>query len=318
MPIPTNHLFNPSVKAFGTASGPRGPTHSQVSTGAPLVIIGIEVDPNHLTFTPPAASHNLLLSEIAKFCLRRPKKVGVKVAGSSSFPLKKWQCLAGWLNWSFNVYPHLCPCLNNIYHKIGGKERGEELIYVNNEIRADLVWAADHISKSDGVHLIRSFYWPLESACLTIYCDTSLTSMGFWLPDENVGYHSPIPPNFIPHNLPARDWILPYESLCVLSALQHAADNLLMIHESDSRIVIFTDSNNTVNIFSSMRCQPLYNPILRHATDILLTSRLQLRVIHVPGEMNIMADLLSRGQLMDALTVHPFEPPSVRLGWTGC
>jgi len=33
----------------------------------PLVIIGIEVDPNHLTFTLPAASRDLLLSEIAKF-----------------------------------------------------------------------------------------------------------------------------------------------------------------------------------------------------------------------------------------------------------
>ena len=233
------------------------------------------------------------------------------------FPLKKWQCLAGWLNWLFNVYPHLCPCLNNVYHKIEGKEKGEELIYINNEIWADLVWVADHISKSDGVHLIQSIYWPLESACLTIYCDTSLTRMGFRLPDENLGYHSPIPSNFIPHNLPAWDWILPYESLCVLLALQHAADNLPMIWESDSCIVIFTNSSNTINIFSSLQCQPLYNPILHHAADILLISRLQLHMIHVPGLMNIMADLLSRGQLIEALThnsnltVHPFEPPPV-------
>jgi len=125
----------------------------QVS-GAHLVIIGIEVDSNHLTFTLPAASRNLLLSEIVKFCQQYAKKVGVKATGSSSFPLKKWQHLAGWLNWSFNVYAYLRPCLNNIYHKIGGKEQGEELIYINKEIQADLVWAADHISKSDGVHLI--------------------------------------------------------------------------------------------------------------------------------------------------------------------
>ena len=105
----------------------------QVS-GAPLVIIGIEVDSNRLTFILPAASCNLLLSEITKFCQWHAKKVGAKATGSSSFPLKKWQCLAGWLNWSFNVYPHLHPCLNNIHDKIGGKEQGEELIYVNNEI----------------------------------------------------------------------------------------------------------------------------------------------------------------------------------------
>jgi len=193
---------------------------------------------NHLTFTLPAASRNLLLLEITKFCQRRPKKAGAKATGSSSFPLKKWQCLAGWLNWAFNIYPHLCPCLNNVYHKIGGKEQGEELIYVNSEIQADLVWAADHISKSDSVHLIWSFYWPLESACLTIDCDASLTRMRFWLSDENHGYHLPNPPKFIPHNLPAQNWILPYESLCILLVLQHAANNLPMIWESDSHVVI--------------------------------------------------------------------------------
>ena len=66
----------------------------QVS-GALLVIIGIEVDPNSLTFTLPAASHNLLLSKIAKFCQWHAKKLRAKATGSSSFPLKKWQCLAG-------------------------------------------------------------------------------------------------------------------------------------------------------------------------------------------------------------------------------
>jgi len=85
--------------------------------------------------------------------------------------------------------------------------------------------------------------------------------------------------------------------------------------------VIFTDSSNTINIFSSLQYQPLYNPILCLATDILLTSRLQLHMVHLPGLMNIMADLLSRGQLMEALTrnpnltIHSFEP--LLYGWGG-
>jgi hypothetical protein len=139
--------------------------------------------------------------------------------------------------------------------------------------------------------------WPLDSADITIYCDASLTGMGFWLRDENLGFHSPNPPGFIPQNMPARDWILPYESLCVASALQHAADLL----PPDSRVVTFTDSNNTVAIFSTLRCQPLYNPLVRYAADILMNSRLHLRVLRIPGELNRIADFLSRGQLMDAL-----------------
>jgi hypothetical protein len=105
-----------------------------------------------------------------------------------------------------------------------------------------------------------------------------------------------------------------------VSALQHAADQL----PPNSRVVIFTDSNNTIAMFSTLHCQPLYNPLVRYAADILMNSRLHLRVLHIPGELNRIANFLSRGQLMDVLndnldlTVHPFEPPPLRLGLSGC
>ena len=153
------------------------------------------------------------------------------------------------------VYPHLHPCLNNIYPKIGGKERGDELIYVNNEICADLLWTANRLSNSDGVHFIQSLDWPLNSANLTIYCDTSLTGMGFWLPDDNLGFQSPNPLSFIPRNLPAHEWILPYESLCRVLALQHAAADSL---PPESHVMIYTDSSNMVAIFSTLCCLPFY------------------------------------------------------------
>ena len=51
--------------------------------GALLVIIGIKIDSNCLTFTLPAASHDLLLSEIAKFCQWHAKKVRAKATCSS-------------------------------------------------------------------------------------------------------------------------------------------------------------------------------------------------------------------------------------------
>jgi len=289
----------------------------QVS-GSPLIIIGIEVDPNRLMFTLSSDARRSLIDDISKFCQKRVKRKGAKATGSSAFSLKCWQRLAGWLNWAFNIYPLLCPCLNHLYHKIGKKDRAEELIFVNSDVRSDLSWAAEHLEQSDGVHLLCSISWSPSEADTTLYCDASLTGMGFWYPELNIAFHASNPPNFVPASSPAKERILPYECLCVVSALQHAAESM----PPHFRIVIFTDSDNTVAMFSSLRCLPWYNPLLRYAVDLLLSHDLQLCVLHVPGHLNIIADFISRTHLSDAiyaspgLEILPFEPPPLRLGPT--
>jgi hypothetical protein len=67
-------------------------------------------------------------------------------------------------------------------------------------------------------------------------------------------------------------------------------------------------------MFSSLRALPEYNCILKAAVDILLRSRLNLRVLHIAGEKNDVADALSRGKFIRALQLQPglsirtFEP----------
>ena len=67
-------------------------------------------------------------------------------------------------------------------------------------------------------------------------------------------------------------------------------------------------------MFNSLKALPEYNCILKAAVDILLRCDFQLRVLHVAGELNIVADALSRAEFMKALRVHPgliiktFEP----------
>jgi hypothetical protein len=85
------------------------------------------------------------------------------------------------------------------------------------------------------------------------------------------------------------------------------------------RIVIFTDNTNTV-MFNSMRGLPAYNYILRSSVDVRLKSSHQLRVLHVGGQKNGVADAISRRDLVRALFLHPglrirfFEPPQLSLG----
>jgi hypothetical protein len=80
------------------------------------------------------------------------------------------------------------------------------------------------------------------------------------------------------------------------------------------RFVIYTDNLNTVDIFNTFRALPPYNHLLTAAVDILLHGEHELRVLHVPGVNNNVADALSRFNfttallLVPELKIMPFQP----------
>jgi len=226
-------------------------------SGLTLPIIGIEVDPNCLTYTLVSAARHDLIDEMKKFCRRRITKAGRRT-GSSSYPLKQWQRLAGWLNWSFNVFPLLRPGLCNVYQKMRGKSEPNDLIFVNNAVRDDLTWTIDHMSRSLGIHIVRSLSWEPENADITIFCDACLSGMGFWYLDTNRAFVSVTPMDLMPLGTPANDHILPFEFLCIVMALCHASWHV----GPNCKNIIFTDSLNTVDIFSTLQATPLYNTLL--------------------------------------------------------
>ena len=86
-----------------------------------------------------------------------------------------------------------------------------------------------------------------------------------------------------------------------------------MLHHS--KIIVYTDSMNTVNIFSLLRCLPEFNPLLRHCVDIIITRVFQIQVLHIPGEHNAVADAISHcdflqaKQLILGLQIQNFKPP---------
>jgi hypothetical protein len=273
-------------------------------SGSPLTVIGIDVDPNAMTLTLPPKARADLLAEITDFCHLPDGVRGVK------HTLRRWQRLAGWLNWAFNVFPLLRPCLNNFYPKIAGKDAPNQTIWTNVPVRRDLEWAANHIRTSDGVHLLRSFDWGIDDADVVIFCDACLEGMDFWYPNLDSGFYAPVPV------AASSEFISVYEALCVLSTLEHASSRL----DAPSRIIIFTDNSNTVDMFASLRAPPQYNEILKASVDIRLATEHQLRVLHVPGKRNEVADAISRRLFAQALTLRPqltftlFEPPRVTLG----
>jgi hypothetical protein len=272
--------------------------HKQVS-GCPLTIIGIEVDPNQMTLMLPQPAKERLIAELRYWTAKPPR------ASSGSFKLKHWERLAGWFNWALNVYPLLRPALNNIYAKMAGKREKDKRLYINNAVRDDLNWALSHIESSVGVQLFKSFSWSPSSADFTIYCDACPEGLGFWYPISNEAYYASTPVS-VPTNA-----IFYFESLSVLSALV----NVQTRASRGSKILIYTDNLITVDMFRSLRCLPPYNRLLKRAVDILLKNDYSLRVLHVPGEENTVADALSRVQFSVAMQFAPnlrfstFYPP---------
>jgi hypothetical protein len=72
-----------------------------------------------------------------------------------------------------------------------------------------------------------------------------------------------------------------------------------------ARVSILTDNENTVHMFDSLSA----------LVDILMLGNIDLRVLHIPGSDNEIADSLSRKDFAKArslnrnLTIESFQPP---------
>jgi len=224
--------------------------------------------------------------------------------------LKDFQCLAGWINWALNVFPLLCPGLSGIYNKMRCGSYPFQKLCLNNTICSELHWLADHISTSNGVHIIKSREGPRSEAHNMFLCDACPTGMGYWSPRTCEGSVCAVSP---------LSWngIFFFEALTVLSALSHVCESVIL---NPYRLAILTDSSNTFNMFNSLHALPAYNPILIMAINLLIMSGIQLCVFHVLRGSNKVADALSHldvvtaMQLQLGLVVTKFSPPQFMLG----
>jgi hypothetical protein len=220
--------------------------------------------------------------------------------------LRDFQRLAGHLNWALNVYPLLRPGLSALYAKTVGKLEQKALIWVNRDVVGELSWVAQHLIASNGVYFLKTLAWDfhhMSQATLAVYTNASSIGLGFWYPSLNHGFQSLLPVSF------PSETIFFFEALTVTAAILDTVPHMNP-----------NDNLNTVAMFNTLAALPPYNWMLISVADVLLTSKVDLRVFFVPGQHNMVADCLSRWNNSDAirasegLLISPFQPPQNSLG----
>jgi hypothetical protein len=82
--------------------------------------------------------------------------------------LRKLQTLTGWVNWALNVFPLLKPGLSNCYSKIARKDNPKAQVYVNKQMREDLMWLINHLHNASGIRVYKSLFWDATLSDLEI------------------------------------------------------------------------------------------------------------------------------------------------------
>ncbi|KIY47513.1 hypothetical protein FISHEDRAFT_74617 [Fistulina hepatica ATCC 64428] len=274
--------------------------------GRSLTIIGLLIDANEMTITMPDQSRFDLIAALRAFAVPKHRR-----------PLIEFQRLAGWVNWSLNVYVLLRPGLNTLYAKIRNKTQPLQSLWVSKALCSELLWIASHLESSTGVHILQTRKWTASETVTIIFTDTCLSGMAFYIPATALGFQCPTGDVCLPRGV-SQDRILYFEALAVVSAIMHA----LSMPPYPKRIIIRTDNTNTVDMFNSLHALPPYNPLLITTVDRLMQTGCHLRVFHIPGAQNTVADALSRfgnaytTALSPRLQIHPFSPLCLSLGVT--
>ncbi len=226
-------------------------------------------------------------------------------------PLRDWQRLLGYCNWALNAYPLLRPALQSSYAKLRGKTIPLAPIRLNRSVIQDLNWFSCRISTSAGVNFLDARHWSEEDAEITLFTDASGVGLAFWSPEVESAVVGPIKESDSHYGD-----IFFNEALAVVSAIEWAA------HLPDKlwRILICTDSMNTVDIFHSLAAELNYVSLLLKAVEIMMDFGVDVQVIHIPSVENIVADGLSWLLFLVASThqlglrISTFQPPRDELG----
>ncbi|KAG2116906.1 hypothetical protein BD769DRAFT_1313785, partial [Suillus cothurnatus] len=115
--------------------------------GSPLAVIGFDLYHSQVNCLMEESKYSLV-REIKAFARFKSRRL-----------LREFEHIAGSLNWALNVCPFLRPGLSALYAKTKGKTNSKGLIWLNRNVVTELLWAAFHLERSNGVYLLKAVSW---------------------------------------------------------------------------------------------------------------------------------------------------------------
>lgn len=221
-------------------------------------------------------------------------------------PLRAWQQVAGYLNWSLNVMPWGRPALTEMYQKMSGKIHSGGLVPLNRKVREDLEWLKGELAVTDGVRFIGDSHWTDDKADMEIWTDAA-PNLGLAFCYGAEGYvYKILPPSGDVVN------IFFLEMMAILSAIANAASR----PTPPRTILIHSDSLDSVLVLQSLVAHnPMHGAPLKLIAHIIMNCRMDLCIWHIAGKSNLRADLLLRLLFDEYFCCFPthrvryFEPP---------
>ena len=149
--------------------------------GDHLEIIGFMVDANDLSISLSTESKQKLINALHDFVLNTPENKHQQT-------LCSWLRMLGYANWALNVFPLLKPALNSSYDKIAGKTIMSQSIYINKQVRNDLLGFADSAEQMEGIRILVEETWGADEADIQIWGDACKIGLAFWAPSLKVAF----------------------------------------------------------------------------------------------------------------------------------
>ena len=167
-----------------------------------------------------------------------------------------------------------------------GKTHSCRGVFINAEVKSNLIWLASKIPRAIGVWFVDIGLWHDGEADMIIWTDASLRhALAFMYAGNGFMYQLSEPPT----NQKVDIFFL--ELVAILSAIRRCAS----FSSPPKRPLVYTDSLDAIGSLNSLwTSESFHNGPLLAITGIILNSGIDLCVRHIVGKTNIRADLLSR------------------------
>ena len=198
---------------------------------------------------------------------------------------RQLQSVIGKLMFAAKCVPPARIFINRLLNALRKLQHRSHRIRLDCQMKRDLMWWSKFLPAFNGISLLPDSTW--SSTDSVIQCDACLTGAGGIF--GNLAFHHKFPPFISDQHL----HINALELLTITVALKLWANQL-----AGKKIQINCDNLVSVQAINSGHCiNEFMQQCLRELVFTLSLHNVQLRAVHVPGETNRLADLLSRFHL---------------------